>query len=411
MAARWTEVTLVNRTSNNLRKTGDHLDHGVWDNDPPPLLVGDRAVWASESDGVLTGTVGTVTFQIETVEPDGQRPEVLGRVTLHWDNPFAGGNSYDASVLPQATPTGPGFSVGFFGGGGDDARVTFVLSNGLVEVDRETGALTGTQAQASTPAPAAPPVTGTEHYAAVWTRGGPAAWQARHGLTAAQYQQTFDELVNQGYRLTHVSGYTVDGQDRYAAIWVQADGPAWQARHGLSAQQYQQTFDELLGQGFRPVHVSGYTVDGQDRYAAIWVADGAPFQARHGLTAQQYQQTFDELVNQGFRLTHVSGYTVDGQDRYAALWEPGPGPAWQARHGLTAAQYQQTFDQLLAQGFRPVHVSGYTVNGEDRYAALFVQDGAPFQARHGLTGAQYQQTFDQLLRDGFALTCVTGYGA
>ena len=140
MAARWTEVTLVNRTHHNLRKTEDHLEHGVWD-DTPPQLVGHRAVWASESDGVLTGTEGWATFQIEMVEPDERQTEVLGTVRLHWDNPFAGGNSYDASVNPQATSTGPGFSVGFFGGHGEDARVTFVLSDGLVEVDRETGEL------------------------------------------------------------------------------------------------------------------------------------------------------------------------------------------------------------------------------------------------------------------------------
>jgi hypothetical protein len=31
------------------------------------------------------------------------------------------------------------------------------------------------------------------HYAAVWTRDGPAAWQTRHGLTAEQYQQTLED--------------------------------------------------------------------------------------------------------------------------------------------------------------------------------------------------------------------------
>jgi len=48
-----------------------------------------------------------------------------------------------------------------------------------------------------------------------------APWQARHGLTSAQYQATFDELLSQGYRLVQVSGYSVNGEDRYAAIWEQ----------------------------------------------------------------------------------------------------------------------------------------------------------------------------------------------
>ena len=42
------------------------------------------------------------------------------------------------------------------------------------------------------------------------------AWQARHGLNAAQYQSTFNQLMQQGYRLRDISGYTVQGQDLYA---------------------------------------------------------------------------------------------------------------------------------------------------------------------------------------------------
>jgi hypothetical protein len=114
----------------------------------------------------------------------------------------------------------------------------------------------------------------------------------------------------------------VGSQDLYAAIWEQRDDFAWQARHGLTSEQYQQAFDELLDQGFRPVCVSGYGVDGQDLYAAIWEQrDGSAWQARHGLTSEQYQQAFDELVGQGFKLTHISGYGVDAQDLYAAIWE------------------------------------------------------------------------------------------
>jgi Bacterial tandem repeat domain 1 len=46
------------------------------------------------------------------------------------------------------------------------------------------------------------------------------AWQARHGLTSEQYQATFDQLVAEGYRLELVGGYSVAGQDRFAAIWT-----------------------------------------------------------------------------------------------------------------------------------------------------------------------------------------------
>ena len=47
------------------------------------------------------------------------------------------------------------------------------------------------------------------------------AWQARHNMTAAAYQQNFDNFAKQGYRLTDVSGYAVNNQPYFAAIWEQ----------------------------------------------------------------------------------------------------------------------------------------------------------------------------------------------
>ena len=130
----------------------------------------------------------------------------------------------------------------------------------------------------------------------------------------------------------------------------------------MTSQQYQQQFDQLVGQqGFCLTLVSGYSVGNQDRYAAIWEKKSCPaFAARHGMTSQQYQQAFDQLVGQqGFHLRLVSGHKINGQDSYAAIFEKSPSPAFVARHGTSEA-YQQAFDQLVGQqGFRLVWVSGY----------------------------------------------------
>ncbi|MGH3917178.1 MAG: hypothetical protein ACRDTC_27770 [Pseudonocardiaceae bacterium] len=79
--------------------------------------------------------------------------------------------------------------------------------------------------------------------------------------------------------------------------------------------------------------------------------------------AAQYQQTFTDLVGQGFRLVAISGYDDGGTDRYAAIWEQRPGPAWSARHGLTSFAHQQDFQQQSASGFRMVAVDGHNANG------------------------------------------------
>ena len=80
-----------------------------------------------------------------------------------------------------------------------------------------------------------------------------------------------NQLVSQGYKPVVVCGYSDGVQDRYAAIFRQISGaPAWQARHGLTPAQYQATFDQLVGEGYRLELVNGFSIAGQDRFAALW---------------------------------------------------------------------------------------------------------------------------------------------
>ena len=101
------------------------------------------------------------------------------------------------------------------------------------------------------------------------------AWVARHGLSSADYQAEFNRWVGAGYRLVSVSGYDDAGAERYAAIWRKVSGPSWQARHGMTSQQYQATFNQLVAQGYRPVLVNGYEVGGTARFAAIFELGGS----------------------------------------------------------------------------------------------------------------------------------------
>src|SRR5919109_1344416 len=201
---------------------------------------------------------------------------------------------------------------------------------------------------------------------------GGTPWVARHGLTAAQYQTTFTHLVKKGYRLKTVSGYTSGGAVRYAALWVKQGGPAWAARHGLTSSKYQAAFDHYKKTGYRLTHVSGYAVGGAPRFAAIWQKTSGPaWQARHNLTAAQYQQTFEDLKSKGYRMRGVSGYNVGGTDLYAALWEKSGGPLYAARHGVPGAFYQDVFDNLYYQGYQPVYVNGFASGSSSRLNAIW----------------------------------------
>ncbi len=77
--------------------------------------------------------------------------------------------------------------------------------------------------------------------------------------------------------------------------------------------------------------------------------------ARDGLAAEEYQEAFDDDVrNLGMELMDVSGC---GSRTHlpAALWVKTASPrARQSRHSLTAADYQASLNQHIADGYYPV---------------------------------------------------------
>ncbi|HEX2187565.1 MAG TPA: aegerolysin family protein [Longimicrobiaceae bacterium] len=114
MASRSTLVILQNQTQNDLQLTHAELSGGVWTSDMyPPTDTGPRsgAKWQSESNGFMTGTEGSVTFYLQGA----------GNVTIGWDNPFSGSNSYQASC-PK------GFTLTSAGGDGNNATITYTLA-------------------------------------------------------------------------------------------------------------------------------------------------------------------------------------------------------------------------------------------------------------------------------------------
>lgn len=226
------------------------------------------------------------------------------------------------------------------------------------------------------------------------------AWEARHNLSAEQFQATSTEMLDKGYRLVSVSGYEGDqGKARFAAVWKRQPGSDWAGVHSLKSEEFQVLFDAAIEDGYRLDFITGYTIGTTPYYAAIWSQrDGPAWEVRHDLTAAQYQATVDELSRKGYGLRHVSAYTVGGTARFAAIFEKG-GPAWVARHNLSAEQYQKTFDDLKKQGYQLKVVSGYRDGGNDRYAALWTRaDGSAWWARSGIPADRYQAVFDEQTR-------------
>ncbi|MFD5815794.1 aegerolysin family protein [Streptomyces sp. NPDC127038] len=112
-SARSTRVHISNGTTTTLYRNYSSLSHGVWDDDTPPEAIdgGAAVVWGSHSSGLMTGTEGEVRYSVGNA----------GEVSIHWDNPYAGSNSYSCTAPA-------GYTCATTGGSGNNTEVWFTIS-------------------------------------------------------------------------------------------------------------------------------------------------------------------------------------------------------------------------------------------------------------------------------------------
>ncbi|MGW1879093.1 hypothetical protein, partial [Streptomyces sp. NPDC001975] len=228
MTTRSTHVTLNNHATLTrgsahqnlkLRRTAMHLDRGEWTTSPPQL-ISDSGEWEFETDELAAGAGGQVIYRLE--DPDGAP---AGEVRVRWGNSSAGPDAQNGGATPAAVvETELGSTVLQIQDDGDASNLIFEVRDDLREVsEEERAAMVAGVLEA----------IDTQRFAAIWEQSPGSTFHAMHGLTSGQYQQRFNDLVGQGFRPVHVSGYSSGGVDLFAAIFEQRQGPAFQARHNL----------------------------------------------------------------------------------------------------------------------------------------------------------------------------------
>ena len=210
-------------------------------------------------------------------------------------------------------------------------------------------------------------VAGRRYMSGSFQRG--ANRPVRHLITSAAYQKAFEEFRAKGFRPARVTGLDSSVGLRFTAIWAPIDGQ-FEARHGLTIPEFDGMWHDLRSQGYLHTDMHVYPRSGDMRVAAVWVKKPfVDYATWYGLTRTQFQARSTELRRQGFRETTFCACPVGGGYRYAAIWEKVPG-TWSLAYDLSSTEYQQTYDQHAANGFRLHQVQAYG----SRYAAIWTKD-------------------------------------
>lgn len=216
-------------------------------------------------------------------------------------------------------------------------------------------------------------VNGETNYAVVWEKRAPLPWAEHHNLRAEEFQDNFDALLGQGFRPISLSVSNVGKDVRYSGVWERRAGQVRFNSVGQSAADFQKLNEAYAEQGFRPQHVSGFTVEGEPRFSAIWEKseDNVPSETRLNLTAENYQTTHKTFASRGYRPVSLGGYDVGGAVRYATVWEKRTGGAFEAQPTLSTDELNRVSQRMAPLGYAPVSLTGYTVAGQTHFAAIW----------------------------------------
>ena len=232
-------------------------------------------------------------------------------------------------------------------------------------------------------------------------------FEAYHGRNAQQHQEAFDRLSGQGFRMIALSVYGSPSDARYNAVWVQRQGGAWSAFHGVRDADYQGRFNQAVASGRAPVLVSATGAGSSAIFAATFEAGiPGPWMARHGLDRAGFEAANNQAMLGGMALRSMTVYGVAASPRYAAVWHARPaGVLLHLRALETSADYQAVFDAEASLPFFRLRV--VSVTEDHRLAAAFSNDNVGrWVARHGLTAAAYQREFDSNLANGLFPICI-----
>ena len=239
------------------------------------------------------------------------------------------------------------------------------------------------------------------------------AW---HGKTFDEHVTLRDNAAKNGYRFLSLSLHGSSAAPRYTAVMIkrpvvvaQRDWPL------LTAAEFQKTFDAQAKLGYGPVMVAATGSASDPRFAVVFQPQSLIPLTRHGLrsgpdTELDTIQGMNKMAKgDNLVLKSVALYGDDANPRYVAVWVPNTSKTVWNADGLneTGAQYQARFNAQTSGWCRPAQVA---TNGS-RYCSLFVHnDIGPWVARHGLTAAQYQNEFDTWTGKGYFPVSVQGGG-
>jgi CubicO group peptidase (beta-lactamase class C family) len=241
------------------------------------------------------------------------------------------------------------------------------------------------------------------------------AW---HGRSLSQHVAQRDGAAKDGYRFLSLSIYGPASDPIYAAVMIKR--PAIVAQRdwpSLTAAQFQDVFNEQAKAGYGPVIIAATGSAASPRFAAVFQPCNPIPLTRHLLKSGDssdlgtIQGMNAKAKSEGLILHCAATYGDANAPHFAAIWMPNTDDTLWNCDGVAddSGTYQARFNAQTSAWSRPAHV---TLNASNRYLSLFVdRQVGDWVARHNMSPSDYQAEFDALKTKSYFPICVQAAGA
>jgi hypothetical protein len=112
-------------------------------------------------------------------------------------------------------------------------------------------------------------VQGKVLYTALYTKRAIGNFETRSFLTPSEYQTKSEQNTANNRYLHYLNSFVHEGRPRFTAIWEQEPKVSgFTARHGLTGDKYQSSYENIFIADFRTQAITGYEDAGNVRFAA-----------------------------------------------------------------------------------------------------------------------------------------------
>ncbi|MCH2131462.1 MAG: serine hydrolase, partial [Pirellulaceae bacterium] len=201
-------------------------------------------------------------------------------------------------------------------------------------------------------------------------------WAEFHDLTEIQFYQLWSQYLESGYRLIDQESYLLGNQRYYAGIWLEnPEEYTWISHLNSTSTQFSESFEQYK-HSYLPSDLDAYTVDGETRYAHLWVENTELLNwiLLRDMTTASFAN-YTSKYAKFYRVHDVESYQVNGQQLYAAIWiENRNDRSWQHERDLNMNSYQNHWRHYRDLGYRLTDFEKYETGEGERYAGVWRQN-------------------------------------